>query len=229
MKDTTRWRKDADRLRQNLLAVYRTGQLSAIAHATQALEVLLGRADRPAALIRKTKLEGGDGHSSKDAAQVVDSGSARTAVGDPRMSQASSNIFVAAIVVLSSASVFCGIAHAFDLNGAWATDPDQCSKVFEKRADGIALSDSSDLYGSGFVIDGKKVIGRTAKCMINSTKEDGSTVSFLASCATEIMFENIQFSLKIVDDNMIDRFFPGMPGMSITYSRCPSSALRRPT
>jgi hypothetical protein len=47
MRDTTQWRKDADRFRQRLLAAYRAGDVHAIANATQALEVLLRRADRP--------------------------------------------------------------------------------------------------------------------------------------------------------------------------------------
>ena len=143
------------------------------------------------------------------------------------MLRASRTILTAAIAVLAPALVFTGTAWAFDLNGAWATDPDQCSKVFERKANGIAFSEASDVYGSGFVIDGKKVIGKTARCTIDSTKEDGATINFLASCATEIMFQNIQFSLKIVNDNTVNRIFPGMPEMSITYSRCPSSGLRR--
>ena len=59
------------------------------------------------------------------------------------MLSASRSILAAAIVILSPALVFTGVAYAFDLNGAWATDPDQCSKVFEKKGDSITLSDSS--------------------------------------------------------------------------------------
>ena len=51
-------------------------------------------------------------------------------------------------------------------------------------------------------------------------KQNGSTVNFLASCATEIMFQNIQFSLDIVNDNTINRTFPGIPEISIRYARC---------
>jgi hypothetical protein len=47
MRDTTQWRKDADGLRRRLMAAYRKGDVTAIAHAIQALEILLGRADRP--------------------------------------------------------------------------------------------------------------------------------------------------------------------------------------
>ena len=132
--------------------------------------------------------------------------------------------FATTIIVLSSALLCSRTAGAFDLNGAWATSPDQCSKVFERKANGIALRESSDLYGSGFVIDGKKVIGKTARCTISSRNQDESTISFLASCATEIMLDNIQFNLKIVNDDTISRIFPGIPGMAVTYARCPSSA-----
>ena len=31
-------------------------------------------------------------------------------------------------------------AHAFDLNGAWATSADQCSKVFVKKGDKISFA-----------------------------------------------------------------------------------------
>ena len=127
-------------------------------------------------------------------------------------------------IALLTPMLLSGAASAFDLNGAWATNPEQCSKVFEKKAGGVALSESSDLYGSGFVIDGKKVVGKTARCTISSRNQDESSITFLASCATEIMLDNIQFNLKIVDDNTVHRIFPGIPGMAVTYSRCPSTA-----
>lgn len=145
------------------------------------------------------------------------------------MNGALCSTFTTAVVALSSGLFSIGAAVAFDLNGAWSTNPDECARVFERRGDGIALSESSDVYGSGFVVDGNKVIGKTARCAISSTKQDGSTVNFLAKCATEIMFDNIQFSLKIVNDNTISRIFPGIPEMSVTYSRCPASSLRRST
>jgi hypothetical protein len=133
-------------------------------------------------------------------------------------------ILGATLTVLAPTLVFSGAAYAFDLDGTWATNPDQCAKVFERKAGGVALRESSDLYGSGFVIDGKKAIGKTARCTISSRNQDESTINFLASCATEIMLDNIQFNLKIVDDNTVSRIFPGIPGMSVTYARCSPSA-----
>jgi hypothetical protein len=54
MRDTTLWRKDADRLRHALMEAFRKGDLDAAAGATQALEALLQRTDRPAPPVCKT-------------------------------------------------------------------------------------------------------------------------------------------------------------------------------
>ena len=59
MRETTQWRKDADRLRRRLMDAYRAGDINAIAHATQALEILLGRADRPPQSAGKTRSRAG--------------------------------------------------------------------------------------------------------------------------------------------------------------------------
>jgi hypothetical protein len=62
--------------------------------------------------------------------------------------------------------------------------------------------------------------GRNAKCTIKSRKEAGDTLHLLAGCASDIMLQNVQFSLKVLDNNTVSRLFPGMDGMEITYYRC---------
>ena len=111
-------------------------------------------------------------------------------------------------------------ARAIDLTGAWATDTGQCKKIFEKKGNQIVFSKQSDLYGSGFIVDGDRIRGRSASCTIKSRKEEGDTLHLLASCSTEIMLQTVQFSLKVVNDNAIVRIFPGMEGMTINYYRC---------
>jgi len=54
MRDTTQWRKDVDRSRRHLLEACRAGDMDAIAYATQSLQVLLDRADRPQPVSRAT-------------------------------------------------------------------------------------------------------------------------------------------------------------------------------
>lgn len=54
-----------------------------------------------------------------------------------------------------------------------------------------------------------------AQCAIKSKKEDGLLIS--AACATAIMHSDMEFSLKIVNDNAISRVFPEMSGMEVMY------------
>jgi hypothetical protein len=113
-----------------------------------------------------------------------------------------------------------GQAWAIDLTGAWASNADQCGKVFKKNKNKITFAQDSDVYGSGFVADANQLRGRAARCTIKSRKQVGDTLNILTACATDIMLQNVQFSVKILDDNTISRLFPGMEGMEITYYRC---------
>jgi hypothetical protein len=114
-------------------------------------------------------------------------------------------------------------ADALDLNGAWASDADQCGKVFARQKGQLTFTEMSDVYGGGFIIDGEQIIGKFARCRIKARKDDGMTVNLIAACATDIMLSSVQFSLKKLDADSIARLFPGMEGMEIRYHRCPST------
>jgi hypothetical protein len=114
-------------------------------------------------------------------------------------------------------------AYAIDLTGAWATDHALCDRVFTKKKNQIAFSELSDLYGSGFIIDGSRIRGKSAQCTIKSRKEEGDTVQLSSACATTIMTSSVQFSLKVIDANTISRLFPEIQGvqvMALNYYRC---------
>ena len=111
-------------------------------------------------------------------------------------------------------------AEAFDLSGAWATDGELCNRIFARKGSEIVFAELSDLYGSGFIIDGNRIIGKAAKCTIESRKEDGNGLVLTLACATSIMTQNMKFSLKAIDDNTITRMIEEVPGMSLKYSRC---------
>jgi hypothetical protein len=120
---------------------------------------------------------------------------------------------------------FCSLvlslpSQAADLTGVWASDASVCNKMFVKNANRVTFKDDADTYGSGFIIEGNKIRGRSATCDIKSRKEDGGTVHMLAGCATDIMLSNVQLSVKIVDENKISRIFPGIADMEMTYYRC---------
>jgi len=125
-------------------------------------------------------------------------------------------LFVSASLAIS------GSAIAFDLNGAWASDADNCAKVFVRKGAQVSFADMSDVYGGGFIIEGDQITGKFARCRIKAKKDDGNAINLVAACASDIMLQNVQFSLREVDANTVIRMFPGMEGMEIKYARCPA-------
>lgn len=125
-------------------------------------------------------------------------------------------------LVLGVCLTMSGKAAAFDLNGAWASDADNCAKVFVRKGPQISFAEMSDVFGGGFIIEGDQITGKYARCRIKAKKDDGATINLVAACASDIMLQNVQFSLKEVDANTVIRMFPGMSGMEIKYARCPA-------
>ncbi len=72
-----------------------------------------------------------------------------------RMTPAAAMLFAAAAAAVP--------AHAFDLTGAWASQGDLCKLVFTKNGKAVSFTELSDLYGSGFIIDGDRITGKTGK------------------------------------------------------------------
>lgn len=113
-------------------------------------------------------------------------------------------------------------AQAFELTGAWSSSAELCKMVFTKKGNQVAFTELSDMYGSGFVINGDRIRGKSATCTIKSRKQQGDSLELSAVCATSIMTSSVRFNLKIIDDNSVSRDFPEVPGMSLKYYRCPS-------
>jgi hypothetical protein len=111
-------------------------------------------------------------------------------------------------------------ASAFELSGAWASQSDLCNLVFTRKGGEVVFTELSDLYGSGFVIDGSHIRGKAGRCTIESRRQDGSSLTISAACATSIMTQNMKFNVTIIDDNSLSREFEEVPGMSVKYSRC---------
>jgi hypothetical protein len=136
------------------------------------------------------------------------------------MTSISAKASIAAFVLGASIAI-SGCASAFDLNGAWASDADNCAKVFVRKGAQTSFADMSDVFGGGFIIEGDQITGKFARCRIKAKKDDGATINLVAACASDIMLQNVQFSLREVDANTVIRMFPGMEGMEIRYARCP--------
>jgi hypothetical protein len=125
-----------------------------------------------------------------------------------------------AAMIVSLALPEC--ANAVELTGAWAAYADKCNEVFVRRgrARQIGFAEFSSIHGGGFIISANQLRGKFAKCTIKTRKEDGQSLNLIAACATDIMLSNVQFVLKVVDDDNMTRVFPGIEGMEVKYHRC---------
>jgi hypothetical protein len=132
------------------------------------------------------------------------------------------NLVLVTAIMAGSALLSLQELNAFELTGAWATSAEQCSKVFARkgRANQVNFTNFSGVYGGGFIAEANRLRGKFENCSIKSRKESGQTINLVVACASGIMLSNVQFFLKVLDDNTISREFPGMEGMEATYHRC---------
>jgi hypothetical protein len=132
------------------------------------------------------------------------------------------NLVLATAISASYALLSSHDAKAFDLTGAWATSSEQCTKVFVRkgRANNMTFTNFSGVYGRGFIVEADRLRGKFENCKIKSRNESNRTVNLVAACASGIMLSNVQFFLKVMDDNTVSREFPGIEGMDVKYHRC---------
>jgi hypothetical protein len=132
------------------------------------------------------------------------------------------NLILATPVATGSVLLSPSAVMAFELTGAWATSADQCGKVFARkgRANHVNFTNFSGVYGGGFIAEANRVRGKFESCLIKSRKDSDQSVNLVVACASGIMLSNVQFFLKVIDDNTISREFPGMEGMEVKYHRC---------
>jgi hypothetical protein len=131
------------------------------------------------------------------------------------MSKTAKRLLICACVLL------CYSANAFELNGAWTTNPENCSKIFASKNNKIVFANNSDFFGSGFVIEGDQIRGPGKSCKIIKRKEENATLNLIASCSTDIaVLGTQQLSAKIESDNQLVRIYPDFPEMGISFYRC---------
>ena len=131
---------------------------------------------------------------------------------------------VRSIAAILGISVFASSesASAFDLTGASAPYVEQCGKVFAQKDERTrSLSQiSPGSMAAGLSLSPTACRGKFENCSIKSRKDDGQNVNIVVSCASGIMVSNVQFFLKVIDDDSVTRLFPGIEGMEVTYHRC---------
>jgi len=132
-----------------------------------------------------------------------------------------SNDFAPALLAVLATLAFSSATQAADLNGAWASDPSVCSKVFVKNGKAVSMTPDSELYGGGFIVEGNRATGTFQKCNIKSLKRDGDDVHLIAACSTGVMVTELRFIVKFVGDDKISVISTGPVNTENPYVRCP--------
>jgi hypothetical protein len=127
----------------------------------------------------------------------------------------------AAVAAAGAVILLTGQARSTDLTGAWANDAALCDKIFITKGNKTSFRAKSDIHGSGFIIEGHRIRGRTATCNVVKTKIDAALVNMLASCATDVMLSTQQLTLRVENENEVTRLFPGLEDLEIKFRRCP--------
>jgi hypothetical protein len=130
--------------------------------------------------------------------------------------------FTSAVGMLFCACLmFSFSANAFDLNGAWTTNEENCGRIFVKKNNSVTMPRNSDAFGSGFIVEGDQIRGPAKACKITNRKEEGGVLQLVASCTTDIAVLGTQeVSAKIVTDDQLTRIFRSFPEMGISFYRC---------
>lgn len=126
-----------------------------------------------------------------------------------------------AFAVLALASGSAASASAAGVEGLWASEAAICGKIFERKGGQTHFTKNSDSYGSGMIIEGKRLTGKMGRCVVTNTKRDGNLFHLFAACTTDVSQENLQVSLRLVGADKIVRIFPDIPEMETEYVRCP--------
>lgn len=125
---------------------------------------------------------------------------------------------VSAVLAMSIGGTSAGAAG---IDGAWASSAEACSKIFERRGNRVSLRGDADMYGSGFVVEGNQIRGKSSTCTVRVRKQDGDIVHLVAACSTDVAVDTLQLSYKQDGPDRIIRIYPGLPELDTPYYRCP--------
>lgn len=123
----------------------------------------------------------------------------------------------AVVVLLASATA----PSAQDASGLWANQLDACDTIFLRDGKRVSFSPTADFHGSGFVIEGNVIRGKSATCKVRKKARKGDVVTITATCASDVMVGDATFQLNVAEPNSIVKIVPGIPELDTKYFRCP--------
>ncbi len=104
--------------------------------------------------------------------------------------------------------------------GAWAEAGADCKDVFVAEAGELKFREPRDMYGSSFVVSGRRIVGPFGVCQLLtiSRKEDKAVLNL--SCHNSVGYADQSMPVRLNTNDELELFFPSLPDLSQKYQRC---------
>jgi hypothetical protein len=132
-------------------------------------------------------------------------------------SSLSSAVCVLFFVAVANSSVTAANVEA-QLNGAWAESDENCKSAFVANGGRWNFREPRDMYGSSYIISGRRYEGPFGVCNLTSIQPKGDQILLALSCHNSIGYSNQVTPIHLTSDTEMVVF--SMNGMSINYKKC---------
>ena len=105
------------------------------------------------------------------------------------------------------------------LNGAWAESDESCKKAFVGASGKLKFREPRDMYGSSFIVSGRRYEGPFGVCNLSSVTPKGEKLSLALSCHNSVGYSDQVTSVQLNSDTELI-VFSSMDGLQITYKKC---------
>ena len=107
------------------------------------------------------------------------------------------------------------------IQGAWTMGSSGCESTFKKTGSEVSFRDRGSSLSMGVIIQGNRIEGANISCTAARVKKlDEGSYSVMMNFATAIMFDTVSTGFRVIDADQFERFNPGFPESTYTYTRC---------
>jgi hypothetical protein len=107
-----------------------------------------------------------------------------------------------------------------DIQGNWGLSDVPCDDIFKFKDGRASLASSFGQSAGGFIVAGNQLQIPTATCRMLSSRDNGDVVTFVLDCRTQITYETMQMSVRLLDADTLVRTRAAFPEMDAKYRRC---------
>jgi hypothetical protein len=126
------------------------------------------------------------------------------------------------IALFAAASFSCAFAGAPEtqLTGAWAESDANCKDTFVSVGARWKFREPRDMFGSGFIVEGRQYVGPFGECRLSSVTPKGDRLLLALSCHNTVGYSDQVTPVRLKSSNELEIFLAAMDGTSVTFQRC---------